>query len=77
MRIFDMKTPRFRHVLVLMVAFMPLYGCADFCRDIYDGIRNRNEALRHPAGDNRPAMPDYDAYQRERDKLKKHEPQEQ
>jgi hypothetical protein len=27
--------------------------------------------LRHPAGDNRPAMPDYDAYQREGEKLKK------
>lgn len=75
MRILDMKTPRFRYVLLAIVAFVPLFGCADFCRNIYDGMRARNEALRHPAGDNRPAMPDYDAYQREREKLKKQLPQ--
>ncbi|MGA7178703.1 MAG: hypothetical protein WBX11_03815 [Thiobacillaceae bacterium] len=55
----------------VILAVVLLAGCADFCRDMYDGIRARNEALRHPAGDERPPMPDYDSYQREREKLKK------
>jgi len=67
----DMKTARSKFTLAASLAAALLCGCADFFRDIYDGFRARNEALRHPAGDNRPAMPDYDTYQREREKLKK------
>jgi hypothetical protein len=55
--------------VILCVAL--LAGCADFWRDTYNGIRARSEALHQPAGDDRPAMPDYDAYQREVTKLKK------
>ena len=67
----DLKSARPKCSLAVILAAVLLCGCADFCRDIYDGFRARNEALRHPAGDNRPAMPDYDTYQREREKLKK------
>lgn len=67
----DLKFARSRCFLFVFLAVALLSGCADFCRDIYDGARSRNEALRHPAGDNRPSMPDYDTYQRELEKLKK------
>jgi hypothetical protein len=67
----DLKSARSKGLVAVILAAVLLCGCADFFRDIYDGFRARNEALRHPAGDNRPAMPDYDTYQREREKLKK------
>jgi hypothetical protein len=66
-----MKSPRSMWSPAVILSAVLLCGCAGFCRDTYNGVRARNEALRHPAGDNRPAMPDYDTYQRERDKLKK------
>ncbi|HYP68681.1 MAG TPA: hypothetical protein VEP67_10595 [Thiobacillaceae bacterium] len=65
-----MNFAAFRCLLAGALALALLSGCADFCRDIYNGVRARNEALRHPAGDDRPVMPDYDSYQRERKKLK-------
>lgn len=65
------KFARSGRFLSVILGVALLSGCADFCRDIYNGTRARNEALRHPAGDNRPPMPDYDTYQREREKLKK------
>lgn len=71
MRMPDMISSRPRCSLAVILVTVLLCGCADFYRNLYDGFRARNEALRHPAGDNRPAMPDYDTYQREREKLKK------
>ena len=77
MRVQRTRSARFRCILAAILAAFLAYGCADFCRGIYGGLQARNEALRHPAGDNRPAMPDYDSYQREREKLKKQQaPQE-
>jgi len=71
MRRSDLKFAHSRCFLSVMLCVALLAGCADFSRGIYDGIRARNEALRHPAGDDRPPMPDYDTYQRELEKLKK------
>jgi hypothetical protein len=65
------KITRSGRFLSVVLGVALLAGCADFWRDTYNGIRARSEALRHPAGDDRPAMPDYDSYQREVAKLKK------
>ena len=72
-----MSPTRCKCVPAVILAALFLCGCADSCRNTYAGIRARNEALRQPAGDDRPAMPDYDGYQREREKLKKSQPQEE
>lgn len=55
--------------LLLLVTL--LGGCADPARNLYEGIRNRNDAMRTPAEKAARPSPDYDQYRKEREQLER------
>jgi hypothetical protein len=56
----------------VLLALVLLAGCADtdWSRNVYEGVRQRQQAVPDPTAVQPPAQPDYQQYKRERDKLK-------
>lgn len=50
-----------------LLALLLLAGCAgqDWSRNVYEGVRQRQEALADPADKPAPSLPEYDHYRRE------------
>lgn len=54
-----------------LLALVGIGGCADtdWSRNLYEGVRQRQQAVPDPAAAQPVAQPDFEAYKRERDKL--------
>ena len=55
-----------KRLLVLPIALL-LVACADPARNLYDGIKNNNDAKRSPSDRAMSPTPSYDEYKRERE----------
>lgn len=55
-----------------LLVVLGLGGCADtdWSRNLYEGVRQRQQAVPDPAATQPAAQPDFEEYKRERDKLK-------
>lgn len=53
-------------LLMLLPCLLTLGACADPARNLYEGVKARNEAQRTPFERAARPAPDYDTYQRER-----------
>ena len=51
---------------ILLIILIFISGCADPYRAVYEGVKNRDEALRSPIDRAVKPIPSYDQYQRER-----------
>ena len=56
-------------VAVPFLACLAMAGCDDPARNLYEGIRNNNEAHRTPEQREMQPAPSYDEYKKERDRL--------
>jgi hypothetical protein len=57
---------------LVLVASLPVTGCANPARNLYEGIQMRNEILKTPEERaTSPRPPGYDEYKKEREKLEK------
>jgi hypothetical protein len=57
--------------LVPLLSCIAMAGCDDPARNLFEGIRNNNEAHRTPEQREMQPAPSYDQYSKERDRLNK------
>ena len=62
-------------ILAALLACLAMAGCEDPARNLYDGIRNHNEAQRTPEQREMRPAPSYDEYTKERQRVENNDEQ--
>jgi len=64
-------------ILASLLACLAMVGCEDPARNLFEGIRNNNEAQRTPQEREMRPAPSYDEYTKERKRIESGDPSEQ
>jgi len=54
---------------IILIILIFISGCADPYRAVYEGVRNRDEAVRSPSERAVKPIPSYEEYQKERGRV--------
>jgi hypothetical protein len=63
----DFLNGRYMKWILVLLAALSLTACADPARNLYDGIRNNNDAKKTPSERAMTPTPTYDEYKKERE----------